>query len=404
MKKFRKAWLFGYRRIIKRRAPHTWLSWRFVLPVGHVADTPEFKLHRKVFFHAWRELPRIVYAALVIVSTPYWYVWAGPQAYRRLRKRIAKSDESAPVLFAQKGLFHSKEYKQSERQAIARGVSAQSFSVLKLYQIPTEQWWQYVPNDLLPHWHRTWQGPVSNAVADIMANKRTFAEFMGEHNLPVVSSVPLIPDHQAWQKMLSDPAPDWFLKPEVASQAKGCLILTLNQDQQVVLRSKDGAIELLEETDIEHYLREAFVAQRYLLQPRLVNHPLLEAHGVEGDLVVFRVVTLRMTSGEILVWRANMEAPLARNVAVEFHRVDVVTGVIADLDKLCVPYWPELRDVVSRAHTEVTELHSVGWDLAITAQGPVLIEGNINWGTNPMQGKGHGPLLDEHYLQVINEI
>lgn len=31
------------------------------------------------------------------------------------------------------------------------------------------------------------------------------------------------------------------------------------------------------------------------------------------------------------------------------------------------------------AHKSLYGIHSIGWDVAITDQGPVLIEGNDNW-------------------------
>jgi len=44
-----------------------------------------------------------------------------------------------------------------------------------------------------------------------------------------------------------------------------------------------------------------------------------------------------------------------------------------------IPFWTELIDLVIDAAKLVPENRSIGWDVAICADGPLLIEGNHNW-------------------------
>ncbi len=44
-----------------------------------------------------------------------------------------------------------------------------------------------------------------------------------------------------------------------------------------------------------------------------------------------------------------------------------------------IPYWNECKDIVIKASALTPGNRSVGWDVAITNEGPVLIEGNHNW-------------------------
>ncbi len=46
-----------------------------------------------------------------------------------------------------------------------------------------------------------------------------------------------------------------------------------------------------------------------------------------------------------------------------------------------VPCWAEVCDLVRSAHAKLDKIPSVGWDVAITKEGPVLIEGNVKWGS-----------------------
>ncbi|HRO48266.1 sugar-transfer associated ATP-grasp domain-containing protein [Agriterribacter sp.] len=44
-----------------------------------------------------------------------------------------------------------------------------------------------------------------------------------------------------------------------------------------------------------------------------------------------------------------------------------------------IPYWDECKNVVIKVSALTSGNRSVGWDVAITNEGPVLIEGNHNW-------------------------
>lgn len=59
---------------------------------------------------------------------------------------------------------------------------------------------------------------------------------------------------------------------------------------------------------------------------------------------------------------------------IEVHPLtgERITGFI-------VPHWTRVIDMVSNAALHHHENRSVGWDIAVTADGPELIEGNHNW-------------------------
>lgn len=53
-------------------------------------------------------------------------------------------------------------------------------------------------------------------------------------------------------------------------------------------------------------------------------------------------------------------------------------------DKVKVPFYKESVDLCCKFHKKLG-IHSIGWDVAITPEGPVLIEGNDNWEISLMQ-------------------
>lgn len=60
-----------------------------------------------------------------------------------------------------------------------------------------------------------------------------------------------------------------------------------------------------------------------------------------------------------------------------------------NLMNLKVPYWDETIEMLKRASSEIPQVGYVGWDIAITPNGPVLIEGNTTPGYKYYQIPAH---------------
>lgn len=68
-----------------------------------------------------------------------------------------------------------------------------------------------------------------------------------------------------------------------------------------------------------------------------------------------------------------------------------------------LPRWPEVMDLVKRAAFSLPWCHAIGWDVAITPQGPVLVEGNGQW--NPSLGQAFsGGLLTPELRREFQEL
>ena len=64
------------------------------------------------------------------------------------------------------------------------------------------------------------------------------------------------------------------------------------------------------------------------------------------------------------------------------------TGVIfKDFE---IPYFNETKELVCNIHKQFKEVHSIGWDITITPEGPCIIEGNDNWEISALQVTNHG--------------
>lgn len=155
-----------------------------------------------------------------------------------------------------------------------------------------------------------------------------------------------------------------------------------------------------------------------LVQPVLVAHPALSALSMGSAVADFRVISGIDRAGDvtIIAAQARLGAGGARprwyiTAAVEEDgglRCPLLAGYQpltrhpdsgADL-AIKVPYWPEALALVRNAHGAVPEFARfplLGWDVAVTQEGPVLIETNVGWdavipqaGSRPL---GYTPLL-----------
>ncbi len=67
-----------------------------------------------------------------------------------------------------------------------------------------------------------------------------------------------------------------------------------------------------------------------------------------------------------------------------------LTGTV--FEDLRVPHWTEVKEMAAKAQKVFAELKAIGWDLAVRPTGPVMIEGNIEWGTTGIQATNGGLL------------
>lgn len=55
-----------------------------------------------------------------------------------------------------------------------------------------------------------------------------------------------------------------------------------------------------------------------------------------------------------------------------------------------LPYWEDALKLALSFHEKLKDVHSIGWDIAITSNGPFFIEGNDNWEITLMQACNGG--------------
>jgi hypothetical protein len=76
--------------------------------------------------------------------------------------------------------------------------------------------------------------------------------------------------------------------------------------------------------------------------------------------------------------------------------VSVLPGTETPFVGFRLPYWSEVKDLALRAAAAFPWVRSVGWDIAISERGPVLVEGNERWAVSLVQmAAPHGLMTGE---------
>jgi hypothetical protein len=143
---------------------------------------------------------------------------------------------------------------------------------------------------------------------------------------------------------------------------------------------------------------------RYILQERVEQHPALSALHA-ASLNTLRLVTFCRHGRATLFSAALRIGTHGKNVdnwaaGGLIVRIDPQRGELRgdgffkpgyggrvaahpdsglQLDGYPIPYFREAVELVARMHEELPGIHSIGWDVGISATGPVVIEGNDDW-------------------------
>ncbi len=240
---------------------------------------------------------------------------------------------------------------------------------------------------------RALQASHTNAALE---SKSGFSQACAEHNLPHIPTILLPEDRkiEAWQDHLA------FVKPDCANRARGCAVLSALGPTEYSVKSQRAEVR----GSLAAVLGGHCPGERLVIQPMLKNAPAIAALVGRIPLTI-RAITGRTDRGwKILSALAEIpldeELPLAAKWAIvpisltdgkispfefpepaEVQRHPVTGARIAGS---ILPKWRSIVELVERAHRLIAaEMPTVGWDVALTPDEPVLIEANRDWAVAP---------------------
>jgi len=248
------------------------------------------------------------------------------------------------------------------------------------------------------------QMPVSQQHYD----KAEFEQTCRQHGLP---TVPVYGLFEGGRVKSQSPVPDvpLFSKPADMCEGEGELVrwtpVTEPSSEDPLYRANDGEVKTLD--GIFEHLKALSQTGPYLLQRRLLDHQAIRTLSAAETLCTLRVPTCCFPDREVRVLPfALFKMPVVRDAVVNtgakgavIYPVELETGrlsggaVRGSFETIAVqptsgktasgfelPCWNETLDLCRTAHAEAfPTFPTVGWDVAITSDGPVLVEMNIQW-------------------------
>ncbi len=376
----------------------------------------EQRIHRQLLLSSVPRAPRPAAAALSGWLWLRWSAWFGwRDAMRTVRAR-------GDLVEREWGVTRRRQLRAVLWCALAHGIPPRDFYVFQLYRPERRaRAWEYVYGVETAAFHR-WRTGAGDVAAsyDLLQDKHAFADVMGGLGVPVVPTTAVVPafeDAAGMARAFRELAVDGvlFAKPRHGQRAQGVVRAEVHGGD-VRFSALSGRTLTDEELDRRISARRG--SDDYVIQPYVGTHPELEDLGSARDeAVTVRLITTAR-HGQIAATCGYLEVPLRnRGRGYALFEIDTATGELDGADHaLCfavraedvtslrelgrvaagraVPGWSDLVAHARCAHRQVPDLHSVAWDFIVGPYGPVLLEGNTNWGTAPLQ-IFHGPLLAE---------
>ncbi|OGW55645.1 MAG: hypothetical protein A2Y81_01085 [Nitrospirae bacterium RBG_13_43_8] len=219
------------------------------------------------------------------------------------------------------------------------------------------------------------------------------------------------------------PKTDLFAKPALGKCGKG--IESYGYDRETDRYCcNDGT--LITRDQLLRRLSQCSKRSPYIIQERIFNHPEISELFSEA-LCTIRVVTGRAPSGpaEPLVSTFKMPTNNCINdnfaaggiaVAVEKTTGVLGKGITRDIaaervsrhpdtghtfSGFRIPYWHQIIQLCLRIHDAFPDFSFVGWDVAVTKDGPVLVEANPDWGVEGIQRAHYVPLGMSRFAELF---
>ena len=324
------------------------------------------------------------------------------------------------------------------------GIGPRLHALFGLIDEPQEKWKNYlVDEDLRVILRRV--NPLCHR--ELVNDKLAFYEHCNEHNLdtiPVLCAVDknateghgnanIISSVDEWAVRLQGWRQPLFLKLIDGSWGEHAFVAEPVGDEWRYCEGEVGSTE-----ELYKFALKRFEGKRgWIVQPKFSSHPVLESISSAGALATIRVVTC-LVDGSPELFFACVRIPVGDNVTDNFSHgssgnitapVDPKTGEIGvcrgSLSKYWpeisnvdfhpdtgnriqgtrIPFWSDVLDLLDRAQRSLPDLRTLGWDIAITNTGPVVVEANATYDVDVIQvshQRGIGDILKPWF--EINDV
>ena len=200
---------------------------------------------------------------------------------------------------------------------------------------------------------------------------------------------------------------DAFCKPSSGQLGNGIFALKV-QDSKIYA---DGELMDMDK------LIEILLSANYLVQKRIYQHPIMNTL-CDSTINSIRLQTVMTKDGEVIPFGAGLRMGRKGSSVDNWAKGGVFVGIDMEKGTLMetgflkpkygtsikehpdthvvfkgfeVPFYKEAEKMAVELHKRLYRCHSVGWDIGLTAEGPMFIEGNGLWEISLIQA-AHGGL------------
>ena len=294
------------------------------------------------------------------------------------------------------------------------GIHPWNFFAYGLFERSGSEWIDFVYPQEHPNWHLLFSASQDSPSREHLSNKDVFAKILKEAGLPSIQTLLRFKKECFLRRSEIFKSKSLFFKPVVANAMRGCFELHYESHldkYRLVGRTWGGDwCKFDDRESIIACLNAQIVEVDYLVQPLLKNHPkMIDLFDTE-ELITLRVITyknsgkpcvvyvvLEVPIGELEKWVLGNVIPeagrIASSHAEKAHRGYDYSRIMEPNIGREMPLWEESKELLCRSHELFPDLTTIGWDLALTEIGPVVIEGNSNWNVFPPQSVSGRPLL-----------
>lgn len=402
----------GIKVTVQKYPPPLPLAWAF-WPAG---DNQVTRLHKVHFRAIWRSRSLLGVGEMVLLLL-LWPVLLAPHIYRATRRngrmikdRVGKGRLRQMweqfLLAAWFGFrpsyYYTMEFFLPARFRLAGGYVHRYATKDSLFRM-------LLPDDISP-----------------LTDKIGFARRCQERGLPVSPIIASLAKGRVEDDAFAGlPAKDLFVKRTRGRGGSGAELWVYDNG---TYRSRSG--QCLDGDALIARLRELSRGDPYMIQERHVNHPDI-ADLAAGALATVRLVTAINERGEVEAIRAAFRmASRADSVVDNFHAggiaapVDLVTGTLgratdrglapsvgwvdvhpvtgARITGRRLPQWEAMVALAQQAHANFASRAIVGWDLALTQDGLIIVEGNAATDVDIIQRAHCAPLSQSRFAELMN--
>ncbi len=193
---------------------------------------------------------------------------------------------------------------------------------------------------------------------------------------------------------------NFFCKPVCGSQSKNAFeIKYFSKENKYEIHPIIGQ-KIIKENEITAFLKQIIKSEKLLIQENLQDHSSLSEINDSDEITTIRIITAEFKDKQIKPIYMQLEVPLETKHEKTFRQfykiypLDLVTFDVAEEWKLKtevnyetdIKITGDIKKIISesieyslKVHKKLLKLKSVAFDLALTPDGPVMIEANYNW-------------------------